>query len=108
MAQKRFAHHEKRILSKPFKSCYDAREDDLSRLLTYNFAQMNVMADPMILATTSPHQAPTRPQPSMTPKNHASGSIRIIVRRMVTMSEYSPFPTPWNSDDDNIPNAVAG
>jgi len=98
----------KRILSKPFKSCYNTSEDDLSRLLTYNFAQMNVIADPIILSTTSPHQAPTRPQLNMTPKIHASGSIKIIVRRMVTMREYKPFPTPWKSDDDSIPNAVAG
>ena len=66
------------------------------------------MADPMILAITNPHQAPTRPQPNMTPKIHASGSIKIMVRRMVTIREYNPFPTPWKSDDDNIPNAVAG
>lgn len=74
----------------------------------YSFAQMNVIADPIIFATTTPHQAPIRPQPNTTPKIHASGSIKIMVRRMVTMREYSPFPTPWKSDDDNIPNAVAG
>jgi hypothetical protein len=90
------------------KSRYDERGDALRRRFTYSFAQIKVMADPIILATTSPHQAPTRPHPKVTPKIQASGIIKIIVRRMVTMREYNPFPTPWKSDDDNIPNAVAG
>jgi len=78
VAQKRFVHHEKWILSKLFKSCYEARGDDLSRLLTYNFALMNVMTDPIILATTNPHQAPTRPQPNTPPKILLKRLRRII------------------------------
>ena len=61
-----------------------------------------------MFAITKPHQAPISPQPSMTAKSHAKGTINRMVRTTVANNEYTPLPTPWNAAEDSIPKAIAG
>lgn len=62
----------------------------------------------MALAVTSPIQVPSRPKFSVTENSHAKGAVKTMVRKTVKTSEYTPFPAPWNIDDESIPNPTAG
>ena len=60
----------------------------------YIFAQMNAADDPMRFAATSPHHAPGRPISSVIEKNQASGSVNIMLLKMVTIRAFIPCPVP--------------
>lgn len=74
----------------------------------YSFPQVNAVIDPVRFATTMPHQAPGSPRSNVVEKIHAKGAARIMVRKMVTMRAFIPFPTPWNMDEESIPKATPG
>lgn len=74
----------------------------------YIFAQINATADPVRFAVTSPHHAPGRPISSVMEKSHANGGVNMMVRKMVTIRAFIPFPVPWNMDEESIPKAIPG
>ena len=60
----------------------------------YIFAQINATADPVRFAVTSPHHAPGSPISSVIEKSQANGSVNMMLRKMVTIRAFIPFPVP--------------
>ena len=60
----------------------------------YIFAQMNATADPVRFAATIPHHAPGKPMSSVMEKSHTNGGVNMMLRKIVTIRAFVPFPTP--------------